>query len=70
MAARKRSLVINSILLSKRQSIEFKQVRGDASRQGGVIWHTTGSGKSLTMVLLAKALVTRENYSQSEDYSS
>lgn len=34
-----------------------KQVRGDKSRQGGVIWHTTGSGKSLTMVLLAKALV-------------
>jgi type I restriction enzyme, R subunit len=34
-----------------------QQVRGDASRQGGVIWHTTGSGKSLTMVLLAKALV-------------
>lgn len=34
-----------------------KQVRGDASRQGGVIWHTTGSGKSLTMVMLAKALV-------------
>ena len=25
-------------------------------RQGGVIWHTQGSGKSLTMVLLAKAL--------------
>ena len=35
----------------------IKQVRGDLSRQGGVIWHTTGSGKSLTMVLLAKALV-------------
>ncbi|AFY91773.1 type I restriction endonuclease subunit R [Chamaesiphon minutus] len=34
-----------------------KQVRGDKSRQGGVIWHTTGSGKSLTMVLLAKALI-------------
>jgi type I restriction enzyme, R subunit len=34
-----------------------KQVRGDLSRQGGVIWHTTGSGKSLTMVLLSKALV-------------
>jgi type I restriction enzyme, R subunit len=34
-----------------------QQVRGDASRQGGVIWHTTGSGKSLTMVMLAKALV-------------
>lgn len=25
-------------------------------RLGGVIWHTTGSGKSLTMVMLAKAL--------------
>jgi len=25
-------------------------------RNGGVIWHTTGSGKSLTMVMLAKAL--------------
>lgn len=25
-------------------------------REGGVIWHTTGSGKSLTMVMLAKAL--------------
>jgi type I restriction enzyme, R subunit len=34
-----------------------QQVRGDLSRQGGVIWHTTGSGKSLTMVMLAKALV-------------
>ena len=25
-------------------------------RTGGVIWHTTGSGKSITMVMLAKAL--------------
>jgi len=31
--------------------------RGDSRRSGGVIWHTTGSGKSLTMVMLAKALV-------------
>jgi type I restriction enzyme, R subunit len=38
-----------------------QQVRGDASRQGGVIWHTTGSGKSLTMVMLAKALVREKN---------
>jgi len=30
--------------------------RGDEVRQGGVIWHTTGSGKSLTMVMLAKAI--------------
>lgn len=26
-------------------------------RQGGVVWHTQGSGKSLTMVLLAQAIV-------------
>jgi type I restriction enzyme R subunit len=30
-------------------------------RTGGVIWHTTGSGKSLTMVMLAKALVLHPN---------
>jgi len=28
----------------------------EGNRQGGVIWHTTGSGKSLTMVMLSKAL--------------
>ncbi len=27
------------------------------ARQGGVIWHTTGSGKSFTMVFLSKALI-------------
>ncbi len=33
-----------------------KQFAGADKRQGGVIWHTQGSGKSLTMVMLAKAL--------------
>jgi len=28
----------------------------DGPRDGGVVWHTQGSGKSLTMVMLAKAL--------------
>lgn len=28
----------------------------DGPRPGGIIWHTQGSGKSLTMVMLAKAL--------------
>lgn len=28
----------------------------DGRRQGGVIWHTQGSGKSITMVMLARAL--------------
>jgi type I restriction enzyme R subunit len=32
-----------------------------ATRTGGVIWHTTGSGKSLTMVMLAKALALHPN---------
>lgn len=33
-----------------------KTTNKDGNRQGGVIWHTTGSGKSLTMVMLSKAL--------------
>lgn len=33
-----------------------RKVQGDGRRRGGVIWHTTGSGKSLTMVMMAKAL--------------
>lgn len=31
-----------------------------AQREGGVIWHTQGSGKSILMVLLAKWLLERE----------
>jgi type I restriction enzyme, R subunit len=31
-------------------------LNAQGERTGGVIWHTTGSGKSLTMVMLAKAL--------------
>ncbi|HEY3814684.1 MAG TPA: HsdR family type I site-specific deoxyribonuclease [Caulobacteraceae bacterium] len=34
-----------------------RTVRADGAREGGVIWHTTGSGKSFTMVLLCKALL-------------
>jgi type I restriction enzyme R subunit len=29
----------------------------NGARQGGVVWHTQGSGKSLTMVMLAKAIM-------------
>lgn len=32
-------------------------LRPDGSREGGVVWHTTGSGKSFTMVFLTKALL-------------
>lgn len=33
----------------------------DGRRKGGVIWHTQGSGKSLTMVMLAKCLALEES---------
>ncbi len=40
-----------------RKTMERLRVRDeDGRRRGGVIWHTQGSGKSLTMVMLAKAL--------------
>ena len=32
----------------------------DGRRRGGVVWHTQGSGKSLTMVMLARALGLEE----------
>ncbi len=32
------------------------QLQEDGRRQGGVVWHTQGSGKSLTMVFLAQGL--------------
>jgi len=34
----------------------IKEFNPDGSRKGGLIWHTQGSGKSLTMVLLAKCI--------------
>ena len=35
----------------------IRQKRPDGGREGGVLWHTTGSGKSFTMVFLTKALL-------------
>jgi type I restriction enzyme R subunit len=40
----------------KRTIERVKKIGANKKRQGGVIWHTQGSGKSLTMVMLAKAL--------------
>lgn len=34
------------------------RVGAGGSKRGGVIWHTQGSGKSLTMVMLARALIS------------
>jgi len=33
-----------------------RELQADGRRKGGVVWHTQGSGKSLTMVMLAEAL--------------
>jgi type I restriction enzyme, R subunit len=35
----------------------IRQLRPDGGREGGIVWHTTGSGKSFTMVFLTKALL-------------
>ncbi len=42
--------------------INTKNLNG--GREGGVIWHTTGSGKSFTMVFLSKALILHESLKQ------
>lgn len=44
------------------ERISTKNSKG--GREGGVIWHTTGSGKSFTMVLLSKALVLHQSLKQ------
>jgi type I restriction enzyme, R subunit len=44
------------------ERINTKNPKG--GREGGVIWHTTGSGKSFTMVFLSKALVLHDSLKQ------
>ncbi|CAM3797371.1 type I restriction endonuclease subunit R [Rheinheimera salexigens] len=39
-------------------------IDASGSREGGVIWHTTGSGKSFTMVFFSKALIWLEQLAQ------
>ena len=40
----------------KKAMRQVRQIEG-GKRKGGVIWHTQGSGKSLTMVMLAQAIL-------------
>ncbi|MFD1199143.1 type I restriction endonuclease subunit R [Brucella gallinifaecis] len=42
----------------------ISDIRPDGGREGGVIWHTTGSGKSFTMVYLCKALLLRQELAE------
>jgi type I restriction enzyme R subunit len=44
------------------ERVSRKDARG--VREGGVIWHTTGSGKTFTMVFMAKALILHEALKQ------
>ncbi len=48
----------------KRLIDQIKNVTPAGHRQGGVLWHTTGSGKSFTMVFLTKALLLHEELKQ------
>lgn len=48
----------------KRLIERIQTKRADGGREGGVIWHTTGSGKSFTMVFLSKALILHDTLKQ------
>ncbi|MEO1537903.1 MAG: HsdR family type I site-specific deoxyribonuclease [Pseudomonadota bacterium] len=52
-----RKIARHQQFFSIRTAIERLKTRDlDGRRKGGVIWHTQGSGKSLTMVMLGRAL--------------
>ena len=40
---------------------EYEETSTGKRRRGGVVWHTQGSGKSLTMVMFVKALIADAN---------
>ncbi|RLU00193.1 type I restriction endonuclease subunit R [Ketobacter sp.] len=48
----------------KRLIERINTTNASGGREGGVIWHTTGSGKSFTMVFLSKALVLHDSLKQ------
>ncbi|PIR16933.1 MAG: restriction endonuclease subunit R [Deltaproteobacteria bacterium CG11_big_fil_rev_8_21_14_0_20_49_13] len=43
----------------------IRKLQKDGTRQGGIVWHTQGSGKSLTMVMLAMGIALESSI---EDY--
>ncbi|MER7735909.1 HsdR family type I site-specific deoxyribonuclease [Streptomyces erythrochromogenes] len=42
--------------IARLQKNETKQVHGKEDKRGGIVWHTQGSGKSLTMVFLVRKM--------------
>jgi len=47
----------------KKSIDKIKNLDSTGKRKGGVVWHTQGSGKSITMVMLAKALALDDEIS-------
>ncbi len=43
----------------------IKQIDNTGRRQGGIVWHTQGSGKSITMVMLARTLALNSELNSS-----
>ncbi len=43
----------------------IKQIDNTGRRQGGIVWHTQGSGKSITMVMLARTLALNSELNNS-----
>jgi type I restriction enzyme R subunit len=52
-----------------RSILERIRLIRDGRRTGGVVWHTQGSGKSLTMVMLAKAIALEQQKTDSVDWN-
>jgi type I restriction enzyme, R subunit len=45
----------------KKTLSRLKVINAEGERTGGVVWHTQGSGKSLTMVMMAKAIALEDS---------
>ncbi len=60
-AGRKKIARYQQYFAVKKTMERIKRVGADGRRAGGVIWHTQGSGKSLTMVMMAKAIALEES---------
>ena len=48
----------------KRLIEQINHRKPSGGREGGVVWHTTGSGKSFTMVFLSKAMILHDALKQ------
>ncbi|MBO0862740.1 MAG: type I restriction endonuclease subunit R [Chloracidobacterium sp.] len=62
-AGRKKIARYQQYFAVKKTMETIKRIGADGRRSGGVIWHTQGSGKSLTMVMMAKAIALEESVS-------